>query len=354
MSQNALAPINPATTSGTDLATKLVNNEESVLTQFSGSSRPSYAQNGTLWLDTTTNPWLWKLYNGSIDIVVSAFSTGASGREREGVAEASIASAATTNVTGSTSKFISITGSATITSLGTEPNVIKFVRAAAAATFLLTHNATTLILPTGANITAAAGDSFIVISDASGNVRVMAYQRASGAALVASSGDVPAGSVALFRQTSAPTGWTKDTTNYNDHAIRIVTGTASSGGTINLSTVFGYTATQSYALATADIPSHSHSSGSLGGTTNSTGSHTHTFDNNEGNSVVRATNSGRSAGTGSNSWTDDNLALNSAGSHSHTVDVNTGSTGTAGGDGGHTHSIDMRAKYVDAIWATKN
>jgi hypothetical protein len=33
----------------------------------------------------------------------------------------------------------------------------------------------------------------------------------------------------IFAQNAAPTGWTKDTTNYNQHAIRIVTGTA--GGT---------------------------------------------------------------------------------------------------------------------------
>ena len=352
MSQNALAPINPATTSGTDLATKLVNKEESVLTQFSGSSRPSYAQNGTLWLDTTTNPWLWKTYNGSIDIVVAAFSTGASGRMREGVAEASIASAASTNVTGSTSKFISITGSATITSLGTEPNVIKFVRAAAAAAFVLTHHATTLILPTAANITAAAGDTFIVISDASGNVRVMAYQRASGAALVSAAGDIAAGSVALFRQTSAPTGWTKDTTNYNDHAIRIVTGTASSGGVINLSTVLGYTATQSYTLVLADTPAHDHGPGTLSGFTTTGGSHTHSLNN--ATNVIRGTGSGRSAGTGSNSWTDDNISTDSSGSHSHGVTVDGGLTTSSGGGGGHSHNIDMRAKYVDAIWATKN
>jgi hypothetical protein len=353
MSQNALAPINPATTSGTDLATKLVNNEDSVLTQYSGTSRPSYAQNGTLWLDTTTNPWLWKIYNGTIDIVIAAFSTGASGREREGVAEASISSAATTNVTGSTAKFISITGSASITSLGTEPNVIKFVRAAAAAAFTLTHNATTLILPTSANITAAAGDSFIALSDASGNVRVMAYQRASGAALVSAAGDIAAGSVALFRQTSAPTGWTKDTTNYNDHAIRIVTGAASSGGTINLSTVFGYTATNSYTLAAADIPAHTHGPGTLDGFTSTNGSHTHGLNN--ATNVMRSPDSNDvNSNTGVNSYTEATITMDSAGSHSHGVTVDGGVTGSTGGGGGHTHAIDMRAKYVDAIWATKN
>jgi hypothetical protein len=349
MSQNPIAPLNPSTTSGTDLATKLVNNEESVLTQFSGSSRPTYAQFGTLWLDTTTNPWLWKTYNGTIDIVVAAFSTGASGRMREGVAEASIASAGTTDVLGSTAKFVSITGSASVTSLGSEPNVVKFVRAAAAAAFTLTHNATSLILPTGANITAAAGDTFIVLSDASGNARVMAYQRASGAALVSAAGDIAAGSVALFRQTSAPTGWTKDTTNYNDHAIRIVTGAASSGGVINLSSVFGYTTTQGHTLTVAETPAHQHGPGTLTGGTSTDGAHNHEY-NNQSNNNTRDNSGGTPIAD------DANIAHNTTteGAHDHDVSLTAGLTGSAGGGGSHSHNIDMRAKYVDAIWATKN
>jgi hypothetical protein len=35
----------------------------------------------------------------------------------------------------------------------------------------------------------------------------------------------------LFRQTAAPTGWTKVTT-YNDYALRIVSGAASTGRSI--------------------------------------------------------------------------------------------------------------------------
>lgn len=49
----------------------------------------------------------------------------------------------------------------------------------------LTHNATTLILPGGANITTAAGDACLVVSeDGSDNVRVPIYSRKSGAATV--------------------------------------------------------------------------------------------------------------------------------------------------------------------------
>jgi hypothetical protein len=48
----------------------------------------------------------------------------------------------------------------------------------------LTHNGTTLILPTGANITTAAGDAAYVVSEGSDAVRVLCYQRKDGTALV--------------------------------------------------------------------------------------------------------------------------------------------------------------------------
>jgi len=48
---------------------------------------------------------------------------------------------------------------------------------------------------------------------------------------------VPSGTAMLFQQTSAPTGWTKSTT-HNDKALRVVSGTASSGGTTAFSTAF--------------------------------------------------------------------------------------------------------------------
>ncbi len=49
----------------------------------------------------------------------------------------------------------------------------------------LTHNATTLILPGGANITTAAGDACLVVSeDGSENVRVPVYSRKDGGAAI--------------------------------------------------------------------------------------------------------------------------------------------------------------------------
>ena len=98
-----------------------------------------------------------------------------------------IASAATTNIAGATGDFVDVTGTVTITALGTAAaGVERTVRFTGALT--LTHNAASLILPTGANIATAAGDSALFRSLGSGNWLCVAYQRTSGQALVAGSG----------------------------------------------------------------------------------------------------------------------------------------------------------------------
>lgn len=95
-----------------------------------------------------------------------------------------VASATTTNIGTPGVARVDISGSATITSLGTSANRIVFVKFTGAA--VLTHNATTLVLPSGANITAAAGDTAIFISDGSGNWTCLQFQRATGKSLVTS------------------------------------------------------------------------------------------------------------------------------------------------------------------------
>ena len=93
-------------------------------------------------------------------------------------ATTTIVSATTTDIGASKTDVVLITGTTTITSFGTVPGVIRFLRFAASLT--LTHNATTLIIPGAANITTSANDTAVVISDASGNWRVLNYQYASG------------------------------------------------------------------------------------------------------------------------------------------------------------------------------
>jgi hypothetical protein len=101
---------------------------------------------------------------------------------------ADIASASTINLTTATGNLVHVTGTTTITAITIPSGAMREVVFDGALT--LTHNATTLILPGGANITTAAGDSMIVVGDGSGNARVVSYAKASGRAVVTPSGVV--------------------------------------------------------------------------------------------------------------------------------------------------------------------
>jgi hypothetical protein len=94
------------------------------------------------------------------------------------VPETSIAAATTTDIGAAATARVVINSAATITSFGTTPNRLRFVRFNGAST--LTHHATTLILPMGRSHVTAAGDQGIYLSDAAGNWRELAYTRASG------------------------------------------------------------------------------------------------------------------------------------------------------------------------------
>jgi hypothetical protein len=89
-----------------------------------------------------------------------------------------LASATTTDLSTIATVGISITGTTTITGFGTGASLLRIVTFAGALT--LTHNATSLILPGGANITTAAGDCATFLSDGSGNWRCTDYTRADG------------------------------------------------------------------------------------------------------------------------------------------------------------------------------
>jgi hypothetical protein len=95
---------------------------------------------------------------------------------------ADIASAATTALSTATAAYVHVTGTTTITALGTVQAGTRRIVVFDGA-LLLTHNATSLILPTGANITTAAGDVAVFVSEGSGNWRCVGYTRANGTAL---------------------------------------------------------------------------------------------------------------------------------------------------------------------------
>lgn len=98
----------------------------------------------------------------------------------------SLASATTTDLGAQVTDYISITGTTTITGLGTiGAGCRRFVTFTGALT--LTHNGTSLILPTAANITTVAGDTAVFQSLGSGNWKCLDYNRVSGLPLAIAS-----------------------------------------------------------------------------------------------------------------------------------------------------------------------
>ena len=145
------------------------------------------------------------------------------------------------------------------------------------------------------------------------------------------------GTVLLFYQAAAPTGWTQVTTQ-NDKALRVVSGTGGgAAGTTAFTTVFanqtptittsGLSAAAT-TLSTSQIPSHSHTTTAAGNTW------------------------GGSGCGGSGIQTDQPV-----GGATDTL------TGTAGTGGSHTHSltgsatssaITLNVQYIDIILCSKN
>lgn len=167
-----------------------------IVSQNSGASAPSTTFAYQFWADTTTG--LFKIRNAAnsawvtVGTLASAYlgllplSGGTLTGALELAAEVDVASATTCDIGAAASNNVRITGTTTITGLGTKAaGAIRFVRFAAALT--LTHNGTSLILPNnGSNITTAAGDSAIFESLGSGNWKCLGYAKADGTALQAS------------------------------------------------------------------------------------------------------------------------------------------------------------------------
>jgi hypothetical protein len=153
------------------------------------------------------------------------------------------------------------------------------------------------------------------------------------------------GTVMLFAQTTAPTGWTKDSSNYNNSGLRVVTGSASTGGSVDFTTAFAsqtptgsvsITAVSGSAgattLSTPQIPSHSHSVTTFGDVTGAAGvAFSAGFTPSQFSGPVVSVN-----------------ATGGGGSHTHPFSFSSGS-GTFSGN-----AINLAVKYVDVIRATKN
>jgi len=184
----------------------------------------------------------------------------------------------------------------------------------------------------------------------------------------ASSVGFPSGTVMVFHQASAPTGWTKSTT-HNDKALRVVSGSGGgSGGSHSVSSPPSTAHTHTGPSHTHSTPNHTHSHTLSGGShTLSTAqmpSHSHSV-------VAKGSSyggSGQAPGIYNTSyhtcpyWTATNVSTTSAGSgssHSHSLSGSISSSGgstTGSGGTGTTSSSGPTAfapRYVDVIIATK-
>lgn len=129
------------------------------------------AFNSNLRLDISTGSWIYWTGTAWASFEVLLGSKGAD-----------IASAATTNLANATGWYVQVTGTTTTTALGTaKAGTLRWVLYTGA--LQLTHNATSLILPTGANITTAAGDAALWVSEGGGNWRMLMFQRKDGTPL---------------------------------------------------------------------------------------------------------------------------------------------------------------------------
>lgn len=160
------------------------------------------------------------------------------------------------------------------------------------------------------------------------------------------------GTVLVFGQTAAPTGWTKVTTHDNK-ALRVVSGTVSSGGSVPFTTAFasqtpsgsvgvtvgaGTLGVSNTTLDTTMMPSHNHYYTAK--------SDCYTYYGNDYMYSVR-----------SNSLCNGNYITNmygssngSSGSHGHGISGAPSVTGTSFTG----NAINMAVQYVDTIMATKD
>ena len=171
----------------------------------------------------------------------------------------------------------------------------------------------------------------------------------------------------VFRQTSAPTGWTKSTA-HNDKAIRVVSGSVSAGGTHGLSsppslahTHTGPSHTHTSAGHTHSGPSHTHStpshsrshSLSAGAHTLSTSqmpSHNHLWSYGGYGSSGKAPTGGL-VGDNPPAYTD-NTGGGSSHSHSLSGSITSGGSGTSGSASGTTGSTTPGATGASGTGAT--
>jgi len=175
--------------------------------------------------------------------VVDAFVNGYLSKSVAGSANITLTTADASSTAECSNKVIELTGALT-------GNIVVFVPANE-SNYVFFNNTTgsfTLtVAPTGHTANGAAitqGSHTMIYNKSDRCVDVLGAKVGTTATTYFGSGAnltgidiIPAGSKMLFQQTTAPTGWTKATV-HNNKALRVVTGSASSGGSNTFSAAF--------------------------------------------------------------------------------------------------------------------
>lgn len=173
--------------------------------------------------------------------------------------------------------------------------------------------AVTLLGPVGTGVAIPQSRRCVIYADTTNGARIVAIAQSN----INAPEIIGAGNQMFFATTSPPTSWTK-VSIYNDFALRLISGTVTAGGSVNFSTLFGRTATDSYTLVAGNIPTGPGLS----------------YD--KLTTTVVNTYSGTGPGV-------------TVGATPFTATALTGAAGQ-----GFTMGIDMRVKYLDIILATKD
>ncbi len=148
---------------------------------------------------------------------------------------------------------------------------------------------------------------------------------------------VPSGAILMVSSASCPTGYTRLATLDGKFLVGGATFNAAAGGsdTLNLAHSHGGS-TGSHALTIAEIPSHTHS----------TPAHTHSIIGaGSGLGSLTASNIEKRSGWAGSGWADVTTVFQT-GNQPGTNEGN-GTSGSTGGDGGHTHTISSDLSSVD-------
>jgi len=155
--------------------------------------------------------------------------------------------------------------------------------------------------------------------------------------------EIDSGCKSLFKMSTPPVGWTKNT-DYNNHTLRVVTGTgsASAGGSVDFTSVFVSLAVSASATVTGTIGAVT-----LGPT--QIPAHTHTF---YGSSAAPAKYTSGAVNPLTTalgpSWDYPGSTTNTGGStHTHP-------SGDAGFNWSSASTINLAVKYIDVIIASKD